>query len=238
MSLSEEPREWLATMLRTMLVAVLPLVVVLSCLRLALTPAYVWLSYHVPAFPEDSYGFTLEERLHYADLSLAYLKNGAGVDFLGDLTFDDGSPLFNARELKHMQDVKRLTQAALGLWMAVVIVAAAAGLGLYWTGRRDDLGRALVTGGRLTIALMLALGLALAVSFPFVFVGFHHLFFEGNSWLFYYSDTLIRLFPERFWQQVFVFLVAGSLLFAWGLAAFGRWIRAAGSGSSAPNTTR
>jgi len=36
------------------------------------------------------------------------------------------------------------------------------------------------------------------------FVGFHALFFEGDSWLFLYSDTLIRLFPLRFWQDAFL----------------------------------
>lgn len=217
-----QPRTWLTIMLRSMLVAVLPFVIVLSSLRLALTPGFVWLSYHVPAFPADSYGFTLDQRLHWAGISLDYLKNDAGIEFLGDRTFDDGSPLFNERELRHMEDVKRLTQAALGLWMAAVIVGAVASLGLYWTEERAALGRALRLGGRLTLILMLALAVALVVSFPFVFVGFHHLFFEGNSWLFYYSDTLIRLFPERFWQQVFVFLVASSLLIAWGSIALGK----------------
>ena len=37
------------------------------------------------------------------------------------------------------------------------------------------------------------------------FEGFHSLFFEGDSWLFQYSDTLIRLFPLRFWQDTFLF---------------------------------
>ncbi len=41
--------------------------------------------------------------------------------------------------------------------------------------------------------------------------GFHHLFFQGDTWLFLYSDTLIRLFPERFWQQVFAFLALATL---------------------------
>ena len=36
------------------------------------------------------------------------------------------------------------------------------------------------------------------------FAGFHALFFEGDSWLFLYSDTLIRLFPLRFWQDAFL----------------------------------
>ncbi len=53
------------------------------------------------------------------------------------------------------------------------------------------------------------------------FSGFHALFFEGDSWLFAYSDTLIRLFPLRFWQDTFLFAtliaVAGGLGLALGI---------------------
>ena len=48
-----------------------------------------------------------------------------------------------------------------------------------------------------------------------------NLFFTGNSWLFYYSDTLIRLFPIRFWQDAFllaaVVALGGGLGLAFGL---------------------
>lgn len=43
------------------------------------------------------------------------------------------------------------------------------------------------------------------------FAGFHSLFFEGDSWLFLFSDTLIRLFPLRFWQDAFLFAAAIAL---------------------------
>jgi uncharacterized membrane protein len=53
------------------------------------------------------------------------------------------------------------------------------------------------------------------------FSGFHSLFFEGDSWLFLYSDTLIRLFPIRFWQDVFlwaaVIALGGGIALALGL---------------------
>ena len=43
------------------------------------------------------------------------------------------------------------------------------------------------------------------------FAGFHSLFFEGDSWLFYFSDTLIRLFPIRFWQDAFLWAAVIAL---------------------------
>jgi integral membrane protein (TIGR01906 family) len=59
-----------------------------------------------------------------------------------------------------------------------------------------------------------ALALTLVIAFSLLFVGFHRIFFEGDSWLFLHSDTLIRLFPERFWRDTFIFVIALTSLFA------------------------
>ena len=40
------------------------------------------------------------------------------------------------------------------------------------------------------------------LGFDGFFTRFHEVFFEGNSWRFSTADTLIRLYPERFWQDV------------------------------------
>ena len=58
------------------------------------------------------------------------------------------------------------------------------------------------------------------LAFRAFFTAFHRVFFEGDTWLFHYSDTLIRLFPERFWQDAFLWLgglslLAGGLLTRW-----------------------
>jgi integral membrane protein (TIGR01906 family) len=37
------------------------------------------------------------------------------------------------------------------------------------------------------------------VAWDTFFTAFHQLFFAGGTWVFAYSDTLIRLFPEQFW---------------------------------------
>jgi len=198
--------------------ALLPLALFTSVLRLILTAAYVSLAYQVPGFPADSYGFTVEERRHWAELSRSYLLNDAGIDFLGDLTFADGSPLFNGRELRHMEDVKDLTQLAVRLWAGAGLLVAASLAALLAARRFRHAGLALHWGGRATLAIIGGLGLLALFAYPLVFVGFHRIFFEGDSWLFFYSDTLIRLFPERFWQQVFAVLISKTI--ALGAAAW------------------
>ncbi|MCA9894424.1 MAG: DUF1461 domain-containing protein, partial [Anaerolineae bacterium] len=44
------------------------------------------------------------------------------------------------------------------------------------------------------------------------FALFHSLFFQEGSWQFYYSDTLIRLYPEQFWLDAAIFIGGMSLL--------------------------
>lgn len=202
--------------------AALPLALFLSVLRLTLTPAYVKMAYRAPEFPSDPYGFSLEQREGYALVSLDYLLNDAGIEFLGDREFEDGSPLFNQRELRHMRDVKSLTQFALKLWYGLLLLGAAAGAVRWRVSGVKALGRDVRSGAKATFALMGALALGLVLSFQTVFVGFHRIFFEGNTWLFLYSDTLIRLFPVRFWQQVFVFLALTTAILAGALLLIGR----------------
>lgn len=205
-----EPR--LLTVARWIFQVSLVLVLALTSLRLLLTRTFIEVEYRTPNFPPDPYGFTLEDRLHWAPIALDYLLNDAGIEFLADLRFEDGQPVYNARELRHMADVKRLTQAFLTLWQVSLVVAGLLAVFFWRTGNLPLLRQGLRGGALWSLGFMLGLGVLLAVSFSFVFVGFHRLFFEGNTWLFPYSDTLIRLFPERFWRDTFIAFVSLTCL--------------------------
>ena len=70
-----------------------------------------------------------------------------------------------------------------------------------------------------TIGLIVVVGIAINPDvFWNFFAGFHHLFFTGDSWLFLYSDTLIRLFPIRFWEDAFLWAAVIALAGGVGLA--------------------
>ena len=99
MRILQRTLSWLATIL-------LPFALTFLGLRLLLTHGFPEVEYRMPGFPEDPYGFTLKERLGWSKISIDYLLNNADISFLGNLTFMDNVPLFNERELSHMQDVK------------------------------------------------------------------------------------------------------------------------------------
>jgi len=194
----------------------LPTALTFLGLRLLLTHAFPEIEYRLPGFPADEYGFTFQDRVHWSKISIDYLLNNADISFLGDLTFPDGSPLFNERELSHMQDVKSVVQPVLwigyGVWFFVLGLGVWARFGGWW----PEYVRGIRRGGLATVGLVILLGILAVISFWQFFVLFHSLFFQGNSWQFLYSDTLIRLFPLRFWQDAFLFV--GILDVASGLA--------------------
>jgi integral membrane protein (TIGR01906 family) len=217
----------LAALLRWLVIVSIPLVLIGTGLRLLLLPGYLQLEYRMPHFPVDPYGFSTSDRLHWATLSWRYLVDPSEDASLAALAFADGSPVFNEREVGHMADVKAVVRAALAAWIAGLAVLAAAGVFFRQAGRLPEYRRAVRNGGWLTIGLAGFIGMIVAlgmVADPAIFweffTVFHGLFFEGDTWLFAYSDTLIRLFPIRFWQDTF--LVAALIILAGGFAlAFG-----------------
>jgi integral membrane protein (TIGR01906 family) len=200
---------WLVTLL-------LPLALIFLGVRLLLTHTFLEVEYRMPGFPPDDYGFTFQDRLHWSKISVDYLLNNADISFLGDLTFPDGASLFNERELSHMQDVKNVVNPVVRIGYSVWFFVLAIGLWARWGGWWPEYKGGVRRGGWLTVGLVAAIGIFASVSFWQFFTAFHSLFFSGDSWLFLYSDTLIRLFPMRFWQDTV--LIIGIVALGGGLA--------------------
>ncbi len=202
-----------------------PLALIGLALRILLTPLYYTVEYNMPYFPADEYGFTKEDRLKWARPSVEYLVNDADISYLGDLQFEDGTPIYNERELSHMHDVKEVVQGSLRVWyvanVILLLLAVFAARGNWMPAYLNGLRR----GGWWMIGLAVTLGLIAGAGilldpniFWSFFEWFHTLFFEGDSWLFYYSDTLIRLFPIRFWQDAVISMAVIALGGGLGLA--------------------
>jgi integral membrane protein (TIGR01906 family) len=222
-----------AKVLSWVVTIIVPVVLTLLAVRIVMSPWYVEFEYRTPFFPEDQYGFTREERLKYSKTAIAYLLNDADISFLGDLRFpegqqapdfscqfmDDCTKFYNERELGHMLDVKMVVQEALKVLYAGVVILAILGVwawfGKWWGGYLNGLGR----GGWLTVILLGGIILFVLVAFGVIFVFFHEIFFASGTWTFYYSDSLIRMFPERFWRDTFLMVggIAGVLGVALGL---------------------
>ena len=202
-----------------------PIVLLGIGLRLLLSPLFLQVEYNMPGFPEDPYGFTKEDRLRWAPFAVDYLVNRADISYLGDLKFDDETALYNERELSHMHDVKGVTQGALNVFYLALAGLALIGLwsrrGEQWQAYRQGLKRGgwwmIGLAGTLAVVVLVGIFLSPDLFWEF-FSGFHAIFFQGDSWQFAYSDTLIRLFPLRFWQDAFLYAAVIAVLGGLGLA--------------------
>ncbi len=212
--------------LTALIAAAVPFFLIMSVIRLLFTPLSLRIEYNLPGFPEDVYGFSKEERLHWGIISLEYIVDNKDLSYLSEQKLSGGQPLYNERELSHMRDVQALFQGMVRVWTGLALFLVLAG-GIAWLLKwLPSYGKAISIGGFITLGLI---GLSLAgilAGFSGFFTGFHRLFFTGDSWLFQYNDSLIRLFPMKLWQDSFT--AAGVLSGGLGLAAAllpRRWIR-------------
>jgi integral membrane protein (TIGR01906 family) len=191
---------------------VTPFALILTAVRILLTPVWVQIEYRMPRFPEDPYGFTLEERLKWSLVSLEYLLNDEGIDFLQGQRFDDNAPIYDERELQHMEDVKGVVQGTLAVWWSSLAFLLVTGLLSKWGGWGSIFKTGLLRGGWATIGIVGAVLVFVVLAFGVFFVYFHQVFFDAGTWTFSFADTLIRLFPMRFWQDAFLWIGVLTIL--------------------------
>lgn len=200
----------------------IPVLLTLIGVRLVMTPAFLTFEYTRPGFSPDFYGFTAEDRLMYGPYALTYLLNGDDLSFFEPLRLppqkchpprtSDDCPLYNDLELRHLADVKQVVQLAFttGLILAGAVLVAG---GILWqqSPPRTHLRQAVIRGSTLTLALLITIAALALGAWDFFFDTFHALFFEDGTWQFYFSDTLIRLYPQQFWFEASIAagLIAG-----------------------------
>jgi integral membrane protein (TIGR01906 family) len=213
------------TRLASLIIALaVPLLLLALGARLLMLPWFMQWEYTRPGFPADPYGFTVAQRLAYGPLGIEYLLSPHDISFLAGQTLPEEQcyppgrnrcPMFNPRELQHMVDVKHVTHAFFHVAALWAILTALAAAWLLRTRRAVQLRLAIVQGSAFTLAIIVTLALAVLLAWDTFFDTFHNLFFAPGTWVFYYSDTLIRLYPEQFWVDAAisagVFCAAGAL---------------------------
>ncbi|GAA4656878.1 TIGR01906 family membrane protein [Arthrobacter cryoconiti] len=211
----------LTRVFQVLLAVFYPVVLLVVAIRLVTTPIFLWVEYHRPGFPADSFGFSTDDRMTYGSYTVDYLLNFSGSRYLGGLVNAQNNPLFLTREVAHMADVKTVITMAfiVGLVLAAVMV-----VGMVYLSKRSVGGirRGLFAGSIATLVLIIALGVLAVLGWEAFFTEFHRIFFANGTWTFYTDDTLIRLFPSDFWTDsgifigVFVLVVSSlTMAFTW-----------------------
>lgn len=209
-AVEDRPR-WLAA--RTALIALaVPLLTLLTAVRLIATHGFLWAEYHRPGFPADSYGFDTQERLRLGSYGLDYILNFAPHTYLSEIE-TGGATAFLASEVEHMTDVKRVMLIALTAGALLFIAALFASRSLR-TRAPGAIRKSLFTGSWLTLGVLVALLVIGFLGWEPLFTAFHQLFFPQGNWQFRMSDTLIRLYPPQFWVDAALAIATLTLIFS------------------------
>ena len=209
--------------LKLLTILLVTIFIVGGVVQLLATDPYLAFEYGKASFPPDSFGYTQQERFDLASSNIHYVRAHVPSDALANQTLN-GAPVYTSREVSHMADVQAVFQSVLRVWQAAFILLLLLGLILWQQGERKALASAVQSGGLLTSGIILSIALLAIFSWQFWFETFHLFFFKPGSWLFSYSDTLIRLFPLKFWFDATLTISSFSLIGGLLLALIGwRW---------------
>jgi hypothetical protein len=173
----------LATAVVILALALLPL----------LTPA--WIHSAMAAAGGGAAEATLQESFALSNQTVGELVFGPGSFAI---SYADGRPLYGPDEVSHMQDVRLVLWAFLGL---AALAAVVIGVALARASSRPVAWRAVARGGLGLAIGLVAVGAFAALAFSVAFELFHRLLFPGGNWAFDPAQAnLVRLYPLGFWQ--------------------------------------
>jgi integral membrane protein (TIGR01906 family) len=212
-----------ASLLSWVIIVLMPFFIILTPLYIFMTEGFAQFEYSQPGFP-PSERFTADARYYNSIQTIRYVWGQISLTDLNNLG------VYNTREIKHLVDVQNVARGALtfhaisGLLLLLALAVLARS-----PSTRIHAARALLTGAAATLVVIAAIGIFSVVAFDQFFVLFHHVFFEGDSWLFNYTDSLIQFYPEPFWEAASygfaLFVAAASLVI--GLVGWS-WQRSSG----------
>ena len=162
-----------------------------------------------------------------ADAFIAYFQSPPGRLQMDVVVNGAHRPLFNEREVEHMEDVQRLIQLFLNAILLVAVVCALRVVTALALERSVvAFGRDMMLAVAVMVAIVILVGVLSLADFTELWTRFHQVAFRNDLWQLDPSrDYLIMLFPEPFWYASTIRLATGiaveSLLLA--VAGFLAW---------------
>ncbi|MBN1890708.1 MAG: TIGR01906 family membrane protein [Thermoflexales bacterium] len=221
-------KRWQIRLAQCVIIVAVPIVLAVLPARVVMQPWIIHFEYGRAGFPPDAFGMGQAERTRLALDGLESIAGPRGMEALWEARFDDGRAAFQEREIEHMLDVRNVAGQLFALQAACCVVLLVAAAGLYREREaRPALAGALRSGALVTLVAVVGSGVFGLVAWNSFFTTFHQIFFSGDSWLFAYTDTLIRLYPIQFWIDVTALICAAIVLEALVLGAAAWWWQSA-----------
>ncbi len=185
-----------------------PIILVGIPVKLAFTTWFVEFEYLKRNLPPDPYGLDMKTRLNLALLGLEAVTSDEGMEKFKEARLPEGKKAFNSREIKHMEDVRKVLSLfnrsfyfSVALWLAGLLARR----NLRWTGK-------VLVGSSFATLLIASFSLGISLyDYNLAFEVFHNYVFDPYSWRFSYSDTLLRVYPMKLWFDATVFVLSLSV---------------------------
>lgn len=165
----------------------------------------------------DDLGMTMEDTMHVTREMMAYLRGDRDVLSVETTVEGRQQDFFNEQDRFHMAEVRDLFIGGLDLRLGACAVAVLCILILIFL--RADWRKIVPRSYWIVLAvigvLLAVFAAAAVIDFNAVFVGFHHIFFDNDLWLFDPAeDYMIRMLPEGLFADMVVRI---GVLFAGGM---------------------
>src|SRR5712692_10806975 len=193
--------DWVRGLLSLAFVLLLPLLIIGTSLRGLVTDRDLMLRGFRDNQVATTTGLDDPQLQRIADAFVAYFQGPPGQIQMQVTAFGKSRPLFNDKEVAHMEDVQSLIQ----FFLRMQIVAAAAvvlrlGVAVVSERATAPIGRELLWSTGLMVALVVVVGVLSLMDFDALWTRFHQIAFRNDLWQLDPSrDYLIMLFPEPFW---------------------------------------
>jgi len=179
--------------------------------RIAFNEWFIDWEYSKADFPKDRYGMDDDYRKYLAKLGLRAVLSDEGMEEFKRARLPDGRPAFTLREIKHMEDVKNF----LGWFFPLVYLSTFISfLSLLYLRDKILIGRTLLASSLFSLTLILGAALFSITNYDLAFELFHNYVFDPYSWKFKYTDTLLRIYPMKFWYDGTLLVIGMSLMLA------------------------
>jgi len=196
-------------------VLAIPVALITTNIRVAISQQSVY-DYSVREYGAASVsGIPESELIRANDEIESYLTSSGGGPLAISVRGEDGGlePLFNAREVAHMADVRDLVRTMFIVQIIAVAAILALAVMILVLSPPRALAAAALYGSLLTGAVLGIAGILAISGFDAAWSQFHVFAFTNDLWqLDPDRDHLIQMFPETFWQEVTTLIGAVTAL--------------------------
>ncbi|WP_457641612.1 TIGR01906 family membrane protein [Persephonella sp.] len=184
-----------------------PLWIIGLSTRMAFSEWFIEYEYSKKDFPKDRWGLPDNIRKELAKIGLEAVLSDKGLEKFRNAKLPNGKKAFRKKEIKHMEDVKNF----LKYFFPVVYISFVVWFGIYFFLKQIRWKLLLISGAFTTFLIVFA-GLFAYFNYELAFAIFHDYLFGKYTWRFRWTDTLLRIYPMKFWYDGTFFVIGLSLL--------------------------